>query len=65
MSTGRMTGADAAGGGVLKGEDEVVELLVAAGADPAAGQPSAIDAARVFGRAGYLELFGVAGPPRE
>jgi ankyrin repeat protein len=39
-------------GAVFKGEDEVVELLVAAGADPAAGQPSAIDAARVFGRAG-------------
>ena len=50
-------------GAVFKGEDEVVELLVAAGADPAAGQPSAIDAARVFGRAGYLELFGAAGPP--
>jgi ankyrin repeat protein len=49
-------------GAVFKGEDEVVELLVAAGADPAAGHPSAIDAAQVFGRAGYLELFGGAGP---
>ena len=48
---------------MFKGDDEVVELLVAAGADPAAGQPSAIDAARVFGRVGYLELFGATGPP--
>lgn len=49
-------------GAVFKGEDEVVALLVAAGADPAAGRPSPIDTARMFGRTGYLKLFGVAGP---
>ena len=49
-------------GAVFRGEDDVVELLVAAGADPAAGHPSAIDTARMFGRTGYLELFGAAGP---
>jgi uncharacterized protein len=46
-------------GAVFKGEDDVVDLLVAAGADPAAGHPSAIDTARMFGRDGYLELFGL------
>lgn len=46
-------------GAVFKGEDEVVRLLVEAGADPAAGAPTAIAAATVFGRTGYLELFGV------
>ena len=45
-------------GAVFKGEDEVVRLLVEAGADPTAGKPSAIDAAVVFGRTEYLELFG-------
>jgi uncharacterized protein len=49
-------------GAVFKGEDDVVELLVAAGADPAAGHPTAIDAAQMFGRAGYLALFGATGP---
>ncbi len=49
-------------GAVFKGEDDVVALLVAAGADPAAGDPSAIDTAQMFGRVGYLELFGAAGP---
>ena len=47
-------------GAVFKGEDDVVDLLVAAGADPAAGQPSATDTARMFGRAGYLEMFNSA-----
>lgn len=45
-------------GAVFKGEDEVVSLLVEAGADPAAGAPSAVEAAHVFGRSEYLELFG-------
>jgi len=49
-------------GAVFKGEDDVVELLVAAGAGPAAGHPTAIDTAQLFGRARYLELFGAAGP---
>lgn len=45
-------------GAVFKGEAEVVRVLLEAGADPAAGQPSAIDTARMFGRAELLELFG-------
>jgi ankyrin repeat protein len=48
-------------GAVFKGETEVVRTLLAAGADPAAGQPSAIDTARMFGRKELLELFGERG----
>ena len=44
-------------GAVFKGEDAVVAALVAAGADPAAGQPSALDAARMFGRDDYLGIL--------
>jgi ankyrin repeat protein len=45
-------------GAVFKGEDAVVRLLLSAGADPAAGTPSAVDTARMFGKADLLELFG-------
>lgn len=45
-------------GAVFKGEAEVVETLLRGGADPAAGTPSAVDTARMFGRAELLELFG-------
>jgi ankyrin repeat protein len=45
-------------GAVFKDEREVVAALVEAGADPAAGTPSAIDAARLFGRDELLALFG-------
>ncbi|MFB7919124.1 ankyrin repeat domain-containing protein [Streptomyces sp. NPDC056061] len=45
-------------GAVFKGENEVIEALLAAGADPAAGTPSALDTARMFGKADLLELFG-------
>jgi uncharacterized protein len=45
-------------GAVFKGEEDVVRVLLDAGADPAAGQPSAIDTARMFGRTEILELFG-------
>ncbi|WP_328471092.1 ankyrin repeat domain-containing protein [Streptomyces sp. NBC_00448] len=45
-------------GAVFKGEQEVITALVEAGADPAAGTPSAIDTARVFGRTELLALFG-------
>lgn len=45
-------------GAVFKGERDVVAALVEAGADPAAGAPSAIDAARLFGRQELLALFG-------
>ncbi|MFD3451388.1 ankyrin repeat domain-containing protein [Streptomyces sp. NPDC058691] len=47
-------------GAVFKGEDEVVRALIDAGADPAAGTPSAIDTARMFGKTELLELFGAA-----
>ena len=45
-------------GAVFKGEDEVVRALLDGGADPAAGTPSAIDTARMFGKEELLELFG-------
>jgi hypothetical protein len=45
-------------GAVFTGDDEVVRLLLGAGADPAAGSPSAIESAQLFGRADYLELLG-------
>ncbi|MFD4686755.1 ankyrin repeat domain-containing protein, partial [Streptomyces sp. NPDC058461] len=45
-------------GAVFKGETEVIEVLLAAGADPAAGTPSAVDTARMFAKADLLELFG-------
>jgi uncharacterized protein len=44
-------------GAVFKGEVEVVLVLAAAGADPGAGQPSAIEAARSFGRPNLLKLL--------
>ncbi|MFE4969301.1 ankyrin repeat domain-containing protein [Streptomyces sp. NPDC056660] len=46
-------------GAVFKGETEVVKALVEAGADPAAGTPSAVETARMFGKAELLELFGI------
>ncbi|OHU44860.1 hypothetical protein BKG80_00655 [Mycobacteroides chelonae] len=45
-------------GAVFKGSDDIVEILVKAGADPTAGTPSALDAARMFGKDEYLSLFG-------
>ncbi|ROQ62966.1 hypothetical protein EDD93_5697 [Streptomyces sp. 840.1] len=45
-------------GAVFKGEDAVIAALLAAGADPTAGTPSALDTARMFGKADLLELFG-------
>jgi ankyrin repeat protein len=45
-------------GAVFKGEDAVIRALLAGGADPAAGTPSAVDTARMFGKADLLELFG-------
>ena len=45
-------------GAVFKGEDDVVAALVAAGADAAAGRPSALEAARMFGREDYLRILG-------
>lgn len=37
-------------GVIFKKEDEIVELLLQAGADPRAGHPDAIATARMFGR---------------
>ncbi|MEU1122298.1 ankyrin repeat domain-containing protein [Streptomyces sp. NPDC005899] len=45
-------------GAVFKGERAVIDALLAAGADPAAGTPSALDTARMFGKDDLLELFG-------
>ncbi|MFJ4835222.1 ankyrin repeat domain-containing protein [Streptomyces sp. NPDC088747] len=45
-------------GAVFKGEEAVIRALLDAGADPAAGTPSAVDTARMFGKAELLELFG-------
>lgn len=45
-------------GAVFKGEDEVVRALVEAGANPLGGHPTAVDAARMFGREDYLGILG-------
>jgi ankyrin repeat protein len=46
-------------GAVFKREDEVVRVLVDAGADPSAGEPNAIASARMFGRTDLLGMLGV------
>ncbi|KXT14076.1 hypothetical protein AC579_788 [Pseudocercospora musae] len=45
-------------GAVFKGNEEIVKLLAESGADLAAGQPNAVEAARMFNRSGMLRLFG-------
>lgn len=47
-------------GAVFKGADDVIRALLDGGADPAAGTPSALDTARMFGKAELLELFGAS-----
>ncbi|MFH8736224.1 MULTISPECIES: ankyrin repeat domain-containing protein [unclassified Streptomyces] len=47
-------------GAVFKGADDVIRALLDGGADPAAGTPSAVDTARMFGKAELLELFGTS-----
>lgn len=44
-------------GAVFKGSEEIVRALMDAGADPAAGFPSAVETARMFGRTAFLALF--------
>ncbi|MFD9130157.1 ankyrin repeat domain-containing protein [Kitasatospora sp. NPDC059571] len=44
-------------GAVFKGWDEVVAALLAGGADPAAGTPSALDTARMFGKDDLVARF--------
>jgi len=41
-------------GAIFKGEDEVVAALMAAGADPDAGAPTARATAQMFGRTDLL-----------
>jgi uncharacterized protein len=44
-------------GAAFKGEEAVIRVLLDGGADPAAGMPSAIDTARMFGKAQLVDLF--------
>ena len=44
-------------GAVFKGHKEVVEILARAGADVSAGQPNALDTARMFRRQDLLEIL--------
>lgn len=46
-------------GAVFKGSDDVVRALLEAGASTEAGQPNAVDCARMFKREEVLEMFGV------
>jgi ankyrin repeat protein len=47
-------------GAVFKSEQQVIDALLEAGADPAAGVPSAIDTARMFGNDKLLARFGAS-----
>ncbi|MEV0533876.1 ankyrin repeat domain-containing protein [Kitasatospora sp. NPDC050463] len=44
-------------GAVFKGADDVLTALLAGGADPAAGTPSAVDTARMFGKDELVARF--------
>jgi ankyrin repeat protein len=44
-------------GAVFKGERAVIEALLDGGADPAAGTPSAVETARMFGQDTLVALF--------
>ena len=44
-------------GAVFKGEREVIEVLLDGGADPAAGMPSAVETARMFGLDDLVAIF--------
>jgi uncharacterized protein len=44
---------------VFKKEPGIVRALLDAGADPHAGQPSAVDTARMFGAYRFLDWFGL------
>ncbi len=44
-------------GAIFKKEDEVIDRLLAAGADPTWGSPNAVDTARMFGREDLLTRF--------
>ncbi|WP_257160313.1 ankyrin repeat domain-containing protein [Corynebacterium cystitidis] len=44
-------------GVIFKKEEAIIDDLLAAGADPLAGQPNSIDTARMFGREDLVEKF--------
>lgn len=44
-------------GAVFKGHEEVIHLLVSHGADPSAGQPSAVETAQMFNKTSLLDVF--------
>ncbi|MEV6975857.1 ankyrin repeat domain-containing protein [Kitasatospora sp. NPDC093806] len=44
-------------GAVFKGSEDVIDALLAGGADPAAGTPSAVDTARMFGKDALVTRF--------
>lgn len=44
-------------GAVFKGADDVLDVLLQGGADPAAGTPSAVDTARMFGKEDLVARF--------
>jgi ankyrin repeat protein len=44
-------------GAVFKGDDDVIGALLDGGADPAAGTPSALDTARMFGKDALATRF--------
>ncbi|CAB0516372.1 ankyrin repeat domain-containing protein [Corynebacterium diphtheriae] len=48
-------------GAIFKQEPEVIDSLLRHGADPTAGQPSAIDTARMFGREDLVERLHARG----
>lgn len=48
-------------GAVFKSEPDVVRALLDGGADPRAGQPSAVETARMFGNPEMLAPFGEGG----
>jgi ankyrin repeat protein len=51
-------------GAVFKGEQKVIDALLDGGADPAAGTPSAVDTARMFGQDALVARFESRGPAR-
>jgi ankyrin repeat protein len=46
-------------GAVFKGYDQIVELLFKAGANIRLGQPSAVDAAKMFKRTEAMRIMGI------
>ena len=51
-------GQSIVGAAVFKGYKEIVQKLVAKGADPRLGKPNAIELAAMFGRQEFMEVLG-------